>query len=429
MDRRAFLAMALASPILQQRSKAPAPKKPPAPVAAAQMPRPPAWRQWGGPHRNFQTEATGIKDSWPASGPPVVWQRPLGEGYSSPSVEDGVLYTMYGKSRQEVVLAANADDGKTLWEYTTPMTFQSDAPEMGNGPYATPLIVGDRLFTAGVAGRLQCFEKKTGKLLWTQQLWTDHRGSRLMYGYASSPIAFRDLVIVPVGGSGKAVMAFRQADGSVAWNQNNFGNVYSSPILIDVSGLEQAALVMDGFVIGINPHNGDLQWQVPFKADYSIAVAMPVWGPDNLLFVSSEYNAGSKVIELKRNGLQTIATELWSSNRLRLHHGNAMRIGDAIYFSSGGKGSQAILSAVDARSGKIHWQERSIEKATFVWADQKLITLDQDGNLMIAHPSPQGFKIAAKAPLLTHLSWTPPVLVGTRLFIRDRKTLMAVDLG
>ena len=428
MDRRAFLAMALASPILQQRSKVP-PQNKPAPPVPPQPARPRAWTQWGGPHRNFQTEATGIKESWAASGPPVVWQRPLGEGYSSPSVEDGVLYTMYGRPRQEVVLAANAEDGKTLWEYTTPMTFQSDAPEMGNGPYATPLIVGDRVFTAGVAGRLQCLEKKTGKLLWTQQLWTDHHGSRLMYGYASSPIAFRDMIIVPVGGSGKAVMAFRQTDGSVAWGQNNYGNVYSSPILIDVSGLEQVALVMDGYVIGVNPHNGDLQWQVPFKADYSIAVATPVWGPDNLLFVSSEYNAGSKVIELKRNGLQTIATELWSSNRLRLHHGNAMRIGDAIYFSSGGKGSQAILSAVDARSGRIHWQERSIEKATFVWADQKLITLDQDGNLMIAHPSPQGFKIAAKAPLLTHLSWTPPVLVGTRLFIRDRKTLMAVDLG
>lgn len=430
MDRRTFLAIALASPVLQQRSKTPTQKKPSAPAPAPKPPSPsPAWAQWGGPHRNFQTEATGIKDAWPASGPPVVWQRPLGEGYSSPSVEEGVLYTMYGRPRQEVVLAASATDGKTLWEYITPMTFQSDAPEMGNGPYATPLVVGDRVFTAGVAGRFQCFEKKTGKLVWTQQLWTDHHGSRMMYGYASSPIAFRDLVIAPVGGAGKAVMAFRQADGSVAWSQNNYGNVYSSPILIDVNGLEQIALVMDGFVIGVNPHNGDLQWQVPFKADYSIAVAMPVWGPDNLLFVSSEYNAGSKVIELKRNGLQTVATELWSSNRLRLHHGNAMRIGAAIYFSSGGKGSQAILSAVDARSGKIYWQERSIEKATFVWADQKLITLDQDGNLMIAYPSPQGFKIASKASLLTHLSWTPPVLVGTRLFIRDRKTLMAVDLG
>ena len=72
------------------------------------------------------------------------------------------------------------------------MTFQSDRADMGNGPYATPLIVGDRLFTTGVAGRLQCLDKKTGKLLWTQQLWADHQGSRLMYGYASSPIAFRD---------------------------------------------------------------------------------------------------------------------------------------------------------------------------------------------------------------------------------------------
>jgi outer membrane protein assembly factor BamB len=64
-----------------------------------------------------------------------------------------------------------------------------------------------------------------------------------------------------------------------------------------------------------------------------------------------------------------------------------------------------------------------------LWADRKLITLDQDGTLMIAHPSPQGFKITAKAPLLTHLAWTPPVLVGTRLYLRDRRSMMAVDLS
>jgi len=423
MDRRTFLTIALAAPAFRQKAK-PAPK-----AAAPNVQVNPQWTQWGGPHRNFQTEASGLKDTWPATGPRVIWKRPLGEGYSSPAVENGVLYTMYGKPKEEVVLAANAETGATLWEQPAPMTFQSDAPEMGNGPYATPLVVGDRLFTTGVAGRLQCLDKKTGKLLWTQQLWTDHKGSRLMYGYASSPIAFRDTVIVPVGGPGRAVMAFQQADGKVAWARNDFGNVYSSPLLIDVSGLEQLALLMDGAVFGVNPHNGDMQWQVPFKADYSIAVATPVWGPDNLMFISSEYGGGAKVIRLQRNGSQTSATEVWNSNRLRLHHGNAIRIGDAIYFSSGGKGSQAILSAVDAPSGKILWQERSIEKATFVWADQKLITLDQDGNLMIAHPSPQGFKITAKAPLLTHLSWTPPVLVGTRLYIRDRRTMMAVDLS
>src|SRR4029453_2401113 len=289
MDRRTFLSLVLTAPAWSR-------------TVTAVMQSPPRgipWTEWGGPHRNFQTEASGLRETWPASGPRVIWKRALGEGYSSPSVENTVLYTMYGKSRQEVVLAADAATGATLWEHTTPMNFQSDAAgEMGNGPYATPLIVGDRVFTAGVEGRLQCFEKKTGKLLWTQQLWADHNGSRLMYGYASSPIAFRDTVIVPVGGTGKALMAFRQSDGKGAWAKNDYGNVYSSPLLINVSGLEQLAAVMDGAVIGVNPHNGDLQWQVPFKAEYSIAVATPVWGPDNLLFVSSEYNAGSKLIPL-----------------------------------------------------------------------------------------------------------------------------------
>src|SRR5262245_44835504 len=419
MTRRSFFQLAGAVPVLAQNKTG----------LASRLPSGTPWTQWGGPNRNFTTDAKGIKERWPATGPKVIWKRPLGDGYSSPSVEGNLLYTMYGKPQTETVIAADAATGKTLWEHTTPMTFRSDAPEMGNGPYSTPLVVGDRLFTTGVAGRMQAIDKATGKLLWTQQLWTEHKGTRMMYGYSSSPIAFRDMVIVPVGGSGHALMAFKQSDGSVVWSKNDFGNCYSSPLLIDVDGLEQLAVVMDGYVIAVNPHNGDLQWRVPFKAGYSIAVATPVWGPGNLLFVSAEYDAGTKVIQLQRNGMQTKASELWSSNRLRLHHGNAMLIGDTLYFSSGGKGSVAVLSAVDLRTGNVHWQTREVSKASFVWADQKLITLDQDGILMIAHPSPEKFDVVAKAPLLTRLSWTPPVLVGTRLYIRDRQSMMAVDMG
>jgi outer membrane protein assembly factor BamB len=233
-----------------------------------------------------------LKEQWPASGPKVIWKRPLGEGYSSPAIQNNALYTIYGKPREEVVLACDAASGKTLWEHATPMTFRSDATEMGNGPYSTPLIVGDRLFTTGVAGRLQCLDKKTGKLLWTQQLWLDHKGTRLMYGYASSPIAFRDTVIDPVGGPGKAVYGFpaggRQRRGG---SRNDFDNAYSSPLLIELDGLEQLAIIMDGAVFAVNPHNGDLQWKVPFQASYGIAVSTPVWGPGNLLFVSAEYDA------------------------------------------------------------------------------------------------------------------------------------------
>ena len=89
---------------------------------------------------------------------------------------------------EEVVLAANADTGKTLWEQSTPMTFQSDAART----WATVHIrrrssSATALFTTGVAGRLQCLDKKIGKLLWTQQLWTDASGLALMYGYCLEP--------------------------------------------------------------------------------------------------------------------------------------------------------------------------------------------------------------------------------------------------
>jgi len=81
MNRRTFLSLALAAPAFGQAAKA---------VIQAGT-REVAWTQWGGPTRNFQTEASGLRDTWPASGPRVVWKRPLGEGYSSPAVENAVL--------------------------------------------------------------------------------------------------------------------------------------------------------------------------------------------------------------------------------------------------------------------------------------------------------------------------------------------------
>ena len=154
MDRRTFLTVTLGLPFFTDVSS-----------ALAQMTAKPlalAWTQWGGPNRNFHTDARGLKDTWPATGPRVVWKRPLGDGYSSPAVENGVLYMMYGKPRQEVAMAADAETGKTLWEHATPMTFESDArARWGTGRTRRRSIAGTRLFTTGVAGRLQCLDKKT----------------------------------------------------------------------------------------------------------------------------------------------------------------------------------------------------------------------------------------------------------------------------
>src|SRR6188768_2289464 len=134
------------------------------------------WPQWGGPDRNFQVvNGPALKAQWPAAGPKVIWKRPLGDGYSSPSVDGGVVYTMYKSAGGETTIAANAATGKTLWEQTSPQGFRSEAPDMGHGPYATPLVVADRLFTAGVTGRIECRARKNGALLWKHELWNEER--------------------------------------------------------------------------------------------------------------------------------------------------------------------------------------------------------------------------------------------------------------
>ena len=87
------------------------------------------------------------------------------------------------------------------------------------------------------------------------------------------------------------------------------------------------------------------------------------------------------------------------------------------------------MTAVEVKTGKIAWQSRDFAKASFILADGKLIILDEDGNLGLATVSPQGLKVHSKVELLTRNAWTIPTLVGTRLYVRDRKNIMALELG
>ena len=75
------------------------------------------------------------------------------------------------------------------------------------------------------------------------------------------------------------------------------------------------------------------------------------------------------------------------------------------------------------------WQDRAFARAQLLYADGKLIILDEDGTLGLATVSPQGMKVLARAELLEHRAWTPPTLVGRTLYVRDRRTLGAFDIG
>lgn len=113
---------------------------------------------------------------------------------------------------------------------------------------------------------------------------------------------------------------------------------------------------------------------------------------------------------------------------MRVHIGTIIRIGDFIYGSSGDFGP-AFLTALDARTGDVAWQDRQFSRATFLHADGKLIILDEDGVLALATVSGEGLRVLARAEILTSKAWTVPTLVGSTLYVRDRRTIAKLDLG
>lgn len=409
MLRSAFLALTLA-----------------AALAPAGMQQHPGWPQFGGPSRDFSVDGPPLATSWPEGGPVQLWRRALGEGFSPIAVAGDRLFTMLQRGEQEVIVCLDAATGTTQWEhaYDAPITTNmSRAP----GPRSTPLVLDRLVITTGATGKLRAVDRVTGELVWSHDLYTEFGGHVQDEYYAASPLRYRDTIIVPVGGAGQSVMAFNIADGRVMWKALDFRISYASPILIDVDGEEEAVLMMESEVIGVDPRNGRLLWQYPHANNTKTNVSTPVWGPGNLLFVSSAYSSAGRVLQLTRQGQTTRVTELWNSRDLRVHVANAMRVGDAVYGSSGDFGP-SFFRAVEVASGRVLWERRDVGKASIIKAGDRFILLNEDGELLLAEPGDTDLRVIARAPVLTKTSWTPPSLVDGILYLRDRGEMAALDL-
>lgn len=382
------------------------------------------WPQFGGPKRDFQIPPSSKPLAWPANGPKEVWARPLGEGYSSMVLVEKTLYTMYRKGSQDIVAALDADTGKTVWETAIDAPHRSGMNiEAGPGPHSTPAVAGGRIFVTTVVGQLAALDRKTGARLWSHDLWTEYKGNVLERGYAASPLLYRETIIVPVGGKGSGLMAFRQSDGTRIWSGGDMENAYSSPIILKAGGRDQVVSFMAKDVIGVDAATGEMLWSAPHKTQYDINATPPAWcEADGVLVVSSAYDGGARGFEIT-----TKAKELWHHNRLRTHHTNMVCAGGVIYGSSGDFGP-APLTAVDAKSGRVLWQNRAFTKASFVMSGNTLFVTDDDGSVGMAAVSREGFELLGEMQLLRANSWTVPLLDGSRFFVRDRHRLIALQL-
>jgi outer membrane protein assembly factor BamB len=393
------------------------------------------WTQWGGPHGDFTSDAGSLATRWAEGGPAEIWSREVGPGHSTILYDAGTVYTMYRRGEMDVVVAVDADSGKLVWEhaYAAP-----PAPGMlsdyGVGPHATPLIAGDRLFTIGAMTHFHCIHKKTGEVLWSRNLHAELGVSPMLRGYGSSPIAYEGLVIASVGPDRGAeepagLAAFKQETGELVWKSEPLSPGYPTPVLVEHDGREMLVGCLGITRFGLDPATGKTLWKTRVDRQSGSIITSPLWIPPDKVFFSAGHGGGSRLFRIHASDDDTYSVEeLWYYNKLRIMHGNAVRIDGHLYGSSGDLGP-AYLMAVDLADGSLEWRARGFSKATLLVADGKLIILDEDGNLAVATATPEKLEVHARAKVLERLAWTAPTLVGTRLYLRDERTLKCLDLG
>ena len=400
-----------------------------------------SWRQWGGPNGNFIIDSPPLADSWSTSGPPELWNRQLGAGHSAILADRGRLFTMYRVAHgpggsgpfdpEESVVAMDAVTGETLWEHTYPSKVQDFG--QGAGPHSTPLLIGGRLFTIGTNKELFALDPESGTVLWSRNLIEDFDAPPLLIrsmikpGYGGSPLAYKDTIIIQVGGPGQSVMALRQSDGTVVWRSGSFMVSHSPAGLISVDGSPHIVIFAGQAVHGLDPDTGDILWAHAHDAGNDFNFQVPMWGEDSVLFMSSGYIGGSRAIKLTRHRDVTTTDELWYDPNLRFTFLNPLRLGDFVYGTSG-QSTAAIMTATHVTTGETAWRARGFSRANMLYADGKAFVLQEDGTLSMVTLTPSGMTILAETVLFNTTSWTVPTLVDHTLYARDRERIVALDL-
>jgi outer membrane protein assembly factor BamB len=388
-----------------------------------------AWPQFGGPTRDFRAPAdVRLAEAWPADGPARRWDRSLGEGYSGIVAGGSRLFTMFRRDGHEVVVALDAATGATVWEHAYAVEPLGDQDlSQGPGPHATPLVTGSVVCAAGVAGALHCLDLETGRLRWRRDLIRDLGGTPVFRGYSSSPLAWQDGVIVPVGGAGRGLVAFHRDDGRELWRAGDFATTNGSPILIETAGRPQVVAFTDRGLAAFDARTGAALWTQAHPQRFSDNISLPLWDGARV-FCTSAMDGGARLIEIEAAGEGLRVRELWHQPRFGVYFTNVLWIDGHVYGTIGGLGP-TFLAAVDLRTGEVAWQTREVPRASLLQAGDATVMLIETGELLLARLSPDGVDILARTPMLDEGPPAPLTLVGSTLFARDRSRIVALDLG
>jgi hypothetical protein len=383
------------------------------------------WPQFLGPTRNGISTETGLASSWLKDGPRVVWQCEVGHGWSGPVVAGGRLILFHRKGDDEVVQCLDAANGKEQWTYDYPTAYVDDF-SFDPGPRATPLVTGKHVYTLGAEGKMHCLELATGKKVWARALGDDYKAAKGFFGVATSPVLDGDLLLVNVGGKDAGIVALNKETGKEVWRATEDAASYSSPVIATIHGERRALFLTRQGIVVLDPANGKVLFSKRWcsRNNASVNAATPVVVGNEALFTAS-YETGAILLAARNQGYE----ELWSNDTsLSSHYGTPIFKDGYLYGFHGRQERKASLRCIEWKTGKVQWTKERFGCGSMIMADGRLIILGEDGDLVLVEATPKGHEEQARARVLGTACRAQIALANGRLYARDTKKLVCLEL-
>ena len=386
------------------------------------------WPQILGPHRDGRAaDGERLAGQWPKAGPTTLWQHKVGSGLAGVAVGEGRVIVFHRLEDEEIVEALDAATGKPLWKAGFPVQYVSSISE-DDGPRCVPLIDEDRVFVLGASGNLHCVAADSGKTLWSRPAYKEFQAPEGYFGAGSSPIVDGDKLIVNIGGrKGAGLVAFDVKTGKTVWQVSDEQASYSSPQAVTLDGQRHLVFVTRLNVVSIDPDHGKVRFRFPFGSRGPTVNAATPLILDGHVFVSASYGVGAALAKIEKNG----ATQVWANDEVMSSQYATCVFHEGYLYGIDGREDVGVgrLRCFDPKTGKVVWTEDNFGMATLILADGKLVIVKTDGELALATPSPQAYRLLAEAKAFSSTTRALPALANGRLYVRDTQTLKCLDLG
>jgi outer membrane protein assembly factor BamB len=388
----------------------------------------PNFPQYLGATRDCRVPFPDLETDWQKHPPQIVWRVPVGASWSGFIVADGALFTQEQSGDEELVTCREIQTGALRWQHADKASYST--PIAGDGPRSTPTWATGKLFSLGGTGIVNCINAETGRLLWSYQLTPET--SVPDWGFTGSPLVFGDLVYVMGGGTAKdavlpqpcGVVALRIQDGTVAWKAGTRAASYSAPTLVRLGGADQLLAIRHNGISAFDPTSGRTLWDRPFGRDYPlVAQPVPVPGSSDLI-LSAGYGVGSCRLSVARHGESDWSVEeRWKSARLKAKFSNFVVDNDAVYGIDDG-----VFTAISPEDGGRLWRGEKTGHGQLLWNGRWMLLTTEQGELVLARPTPQTANVVARARVFDGKLWNPPAISGQTIFLRTEREAVCLRL-